>query len=90
MGRFAARRIGFLFLTLLLTSVIIFSVTQFLPGDVARILMPRDASEEAITAKRTELGLDRSPIIQYGTWIGGFIVGIGANHLRGTFPFGRE
>lgn len=75
MGRFALQRIGFLILTLLLTSVIIFSVTQFLPGDVARILMPRDASEEAINAKRTELGLDRAPIIQYGTWIKGFVAG---------------
>ena len=75
MGRFALRRIGFLFLTLLLTSIIIFSITQFLPGDVARILMPRDASEEAIDAKREELGLNRSPIVQYGSWIKGFIVG---------------
>jgi len=75
MGRFAIRRIGFLFLTLLLTSIIIFSVTQFLPGDVARILLPRDASEEAIDTKREELGLNRSPIIQYGAWIKGFIFG---------------
>jgi len=75
MGRFALRRIGFLLLTLLLTSVIIFSITQFLPGDVARILMPRDASEAAIDAKRAELGLDRSPMVQYGTWVKGFILG---------------
>lgn len=75
MSRFALRRLGFLFLSLLLTSVIIFSVTQFLPGDVARILLPRDASEEAIVAKREELGLNRSPIIQYGSWIAGFVSG---------------
>jgi len=75
MSRFTVRRLGFLMLTLLLTSILIFSVTQFLPGDVARILMPRDASEDAIAAKREELGLNRSPIIQYGTWIGGFVIG---------------
>ena len=75
MGRFALRRIGFLALTLLLTSIIIFSITQFLPGDVARILMPRDSSEEAIAAKREELGLNRLPIVQYGIWIKGFAVG---------------
>lgn len=75
MSRFTVRRLGFLVLTLLLTSVLIFSVTQFLPGDVARILMPRDASEDAIAAKREELGLNRSPVIQYGTWIGGFVTG---------------
>ena len=75
MSRFTVRRLGFLMLTLLLTSILIFSVTQFLPGDVARILMPRDASEDAIAAKREELGLNRSPIIQYGTWIAGFASG---------------
>lgn len=75
MSRFTVRRLGFLVLTLLLTSVLIFSITQFLPGDVARILMPRDASEDAIAAKREELGLNRSPVIQYGTWIGGFVSG---------------
>lgn len=75
MSRFTVRRLGFLVLTLLLTSVLIFSVTQFLPGDVARILMPRDASEDAIAAKREELGLNRSPVIQYGTWIAGFVTG---------------
>ena len=75
MGRFAVRRLAFLLLTLLLTSIIIFSVTQFLPGDVARILMPRDASEEAIDVKREELGLNRSPIVQYGVWIKGFVSG---------------
>ena len=75
MSRFTVRRLGFLMLTLLLTSILIFSVTQFLPGDVARILMPRDASEDAIAAKREELGLNRSPIIQYGTWIAGFVSG---------------
>ncbi len=75
MGRFAARRAAFLLLTLLLTSIIIFCITQFLPGDVARILLPRDASEEAVAAKRHELGLDRSPFVQYADWAVGFVSG---------------
>jgi len=75
MGRLVLRRLGFLLLTLLLTSVIIFSITQFLPGDVARILLPRDASEEAVEAKREELGLNRPAIVQYVDWVGRFVVG---------------
>lgn len=75
MGRFVVRRLGYLVLTLLLTSAIVFSITQFLPGDVARILLPRDASEPAIAAKRAELGLDRSPPIQYLSWARGFVTG---------------
>lgn len=75
MGRFVLRRFIFLFLTLFLTSGIIFSVTQLLPGDVVRVLLPRDASDEAIAAKREELGLNRSPVVQYISWVKGFVVG---------------
>lgn len=75
MTRFVIRRIGFLFLTLALTSILIFSITQFLPGDVARVLLPRDASEEAVAAKRQELGLDRSPVVQYLDWASSFVRG---------------
>ena len=75
MSRFVFRRFGFLLLTLLLTSVIVFSITQFLPGDVARVLLPRDASEEAVQAKREELGLNRPAIVQYVSWVARFVRG---------------
>ncbi|MEM6429530.1 MAG: ABC transporter permease [Deinococcota bacterium] len=75
MSRYIVRRLGFLLLTLLLTSIIIFTVTQLLPGDIARIILGREASDTAIAALRAELGLDRPAPIQYITWLGGFIVG---------------
>jgi len=75
MRRLVLRRLAFLALTLLLTSIIIFSITQFLPGDVARVLLPRDASEEAVEAKREELGLNRPAIVQYVDWAGRFLRG---------------
>lgn len=75
MGRFLARRLGFLALTVLLTSILIFVVTQFLPGDVARIILGREASDAALQSLRQELGLDRPLPIQYLTWLGGFVTG---------------
>jgi peptide/nickel transport system permease protein len=75
MGRLLLRRLGFLGLTLLLTSVLIFSATQFLPGDVARVILGREAGEEAVAALREELGLDRPAIVQYGSWLGRFVRG---------------
>jgi peptide/nickel transport system permease protein len=57
--RYLARRVGFLLLTLLLTSIVIFAITQLLPGDVARVILGREASEAALQALRTRLGLDR-------------------------------
>lgn len=75
MGRFIVRRLGFLLLTVLLTSVLIFIVTQFLPGDVARIILGREASDAALNSLRQELGLDRPLPIQYASWLIGFVTG---------------
>ncbi len=75
MAKFILRRLGFLLLTLLLTSVIIFLITQLLPGDVARIILGREASEVALQNLRRELGLDRPLLLQYLTWLGNFLSG---------------
>ena len=72
---FLLRRVGFLGLTLVLTSLLIFSVTQFLPGDVARIILGREAGEAALRALRLELGLDRPLPVQYLGWLGRFLTG---------------
>lgn len=72
---FLSKRLGYLVLTLLVTSLIIFSVTQLLPGDVARVILGREAGEEALTAFRDELGLNDPPLTQYARWFGNFISG---------------
>jgi len=73
MLRYIARRIGFLILTLLLTSIIVFVVTRLLPGDVARIILGREAGEAALEAKREELGLNDPAPVQYVRWLGNFV-----------------
>lgn len=75
MTRFLLRRSGFLLLTLLLTSLVIFVITQLLPGDAARIILGREASEPALQALRQQLGLDRPAPLQYLRWLGGFLSG---------------
>ena len=50
MTNYIARRIGFLLVTLLITSLIVFIVTQYLPGDIARIVLGREAGEEQLQA----------------------------------------
>jgi peptide/nickel transport system permease protein len=72
---YLARRIFFLSLTLLVTSLIVFAVTQLLPGDVCRILLGREAAGEALQACRDELGLDLPAPIQYLRWLGDFARG---------------
>jgi peptide/nickel transport system permease protein len=75
MLRYILRRLGFMILTVILTSLIIFVVTQWLPGDVARVILGREASETALESLRQELGLNKPLPVQYLNWLGGFLVG---------------
>ncbi len=75
MSRFIIRRLGFLTLTILLTSLLVFLVTQWLPGDVCRIILGREAGQAAIETCRLELGLDQPLPIQYLNWLGDFLTG---------------
>lgn len=75
MTRYLLRRLAFLGLTFLLTSLIVFGVTQLLPGDVARVILGREASEAALQALRAQLGLDQPLPMQYLRWLGRFVTG---------------
>ncbi len=75
MGRFLLRRLGFLLLTMVFTSLLIFLITQALPGDVARILLGREASQQALDQLRSQLGLDRPLPVQYLNWLWDFVRG---------------
>lgn len=75
MIRYVLRRLGFLVLTLLLTSIIVFTVTQLLPGDMARVILGREAGEAALQALREELGLNQPIPLQYLDWLADFVRG---------------
>jgi peptide/nickel transport system permease protein len=75
MIRYLLRRLGFLVLTVLVTSLIVFTVTQFLPGDVCRIILGREAGEASLQACREELGLTEPLVMQYLNWLGNFLTG---------------
>lgn len=75
MLRFVLRRLGFVVLSLFLSSLIIFSATQILPGDVATVVLGRFASENAKVELREELGLNRPLPVQYADWLGRFATG---------------
>lgn len=75
MARYLVRRLLLLAVTLLITSVLVFGLTQLLPGDVARLILGRDAQPEAIAALRAQLGLNDPVPVQYVHWLTGFISG---------------
>jgi peptide/nickel transport system permease protein len=56
-------------------SVVIFAMTQILPGDAAEMRLGQDATPETLAALRRELGLDRPAIVQYGLWLSRLVTG---------------
>lgn len=87
MTRYIIRRLMLLVLTMLITSMIIFGLTQLLPGDIARINLGRDAGEAALERERERLGLNAPLPEQYATWLGGFVSGDwGVSFNRGNPP----
>ena len=86
MTSYLIRRLGFIILTLILASLIIFAVTQLLPGDVAGIILGQFATEAAVANLREELGLNRPLPIQYLDWATGFVRGDWGNSLVSRVP----
>lgn len=86
MLRYLVRRVLLLCLTLLITSVIVFALTQLLPGDVARLMLGREARPEAIENLREQLGLNLPVAEQYVNWLGGFISGDWGNSFGSGNP----
>jgi peptide/nickel transport system permease protein len=75
MYRYLLRRLGFLALTVVVTSLLVFTVTQFLPGDVCRIILGREAGGAALDTCRQDLGLNDPLVNQYFRWLGRFLTG---------------
>ncbi len=90
MIRYIVRRLALLLLTLLITSFIIFSLTNLLPGDIARLVLGRDASPTAIENFNEEFGLDQPPLIQYTQWLAGFVTADWGRSFTAGSPPVRE
>src|SRR5437868_13534218 len=68
MKRFVLRRLGYAALTLVLLSLTIFLFVR-VTGDPTVLLVEPGASRADIEALRHDLGLDRSLLVQYGTFV---------------------
>lgn len=61
--------------TLLAVSVLIFLFTNVLPGNVATAVLGRRGSPQLVALLDQKLGLDRSVVSRYLSWLGGFVHG---------------
>ncbi|CAN1510505.1 DppB ABC-type dipeptide/oligopeptide/nickel transport systems, permease components [Rhabdaerophilaceae bacterium] len=75
MLEFLIRRLATLIVALMATAIIIFTVTEVLPGDPAAVMLGVSATPETIAALRRDLGLDASLLVRFWGWISGFASG---------------
>jgi len=70
MRQYVLKRLLLMVPTLLLVSIIVFSLTRLIPGDVVVLMFEEKAYAKDLDALRAKLGLDKPLYIQYGTWLG--------------------
>ncbi len=78
MRQYALKRIALIIPTVLLVSIIVFTVMRLLPGDPALVILSEgDAAftQQELEDLRKQLGTNRPIAIQYVEWIGGLVQG---------------
>jgi peptide/nickel transport system permease protein len=73
--RFLAKRTLFLAISLLLVSVIVFSIMEVIPGDIAQTILGRGATDAQVQALRVKLGLGEPAAQRYLHWLAGLVSG---------------
>jgi peptide/nickel transport system permease protein len=75
MLKLLGQRLALGILTLFAVSILIFAVTEWLPGDIATNILGQQATPENVAAIRAELGLDRPAYERYVGWLGDAVQG---------------
>src|SRR5699024_5803406 len=86
MGSYIVKRILGLIPLLLAVSFVIFIFVHLIPGDPARMMAGRDATNEEVEALRVSLGLDKSLVEQYFVYMKGLLSGDLVHSLRSNVP----
>ncbi len=88
MTQFFLRRLAFVLFILFFISLVVFAVTEILPGDAAQMILGQKATPETLAALRTRLGLDQPAAVRYLAWIGGVLRGDWGESLIMNLPVG--
>ncbi|MGA1180193.1 MAG: ABC transporter permease [Marivivens sp.] len=75
MIRYMIGRVASLCLSLVVASMVIFTVVEIVPGDPAAYMLGVNARPDTIAALRTELGLDLPTAQRYVAWVAGMVQG---------------
>ena len=80
------RRLAVLVPTLVIVSILIFSLQKLLPGDAAIALAGEEGDPAVVAAIRAKYHLDQPLAVQYGLWIGKVLRGDFGDSLRSRIP----
>lgn len=80
------RRIILFVVTMVLVSLITFSVFQVMPGDPIRIMLGTEADETQVATLKKQLGLDQPLYVQYIDWVKGLVTGDLGESIRFSRP----
>jgi peptide/nickel transport system permease protein len=90
-GSYLLKRSATALLVLITLSVLVFSLVRWIPGDpVASFVDPNNPDPEQIAAIRHSLGLDRSWLAQYGSWISEAVRGNFGHSITQPYSVGEQ
>ena len=75
MIRYTFSRLTSLIISLIVASLVIFSVIEVIPGDPASFMLGINAREDTLAALRSEMGLDQPLALRYFDWVIGMLQG---------------
>lgn len=78
---YALRRCFSVIVVLFIISLLVFAITQILPGNVADVIAGQFATPDVIAALQRKLGLDLPWYVQCWRWLSGILVGNFGNSL---------
>ncbi len=87
---FVAGRVATFAASLVVASIIVFTVMAVLPGDPAKVAAGTDATPEQVEALRQQFGLDAPPVQRYFDWIGDLLRGDLGETFLGGRPIASE
>ncbi|QPC88063.1 ABC transporter permease subunit [Mesorhizobium sp. NBSH29] len=70
---YLAKRLLIGLATLVVASLVVFGVLEILPGDPARLMLGMNATEDAVRALQSEMGLDQPMLVRYFNWVGNML-----------------
>ncbi len=88
MIRYVVHRVISLGLSLVVASIVIFSVIELIPGDPASFMLGTGAQPETLAALRQQMGLDQPFPLRYAAWVAALLQGDFGTSLSYRTPIG--